>query len=511
MTGQIFCEVPLILTKRFYNKSTDTALLGFKHCMNKEKTLFVFLILIYQLSIAQVTNKITGPLGMYDMVAGYSYSDSTGLDSVTMQSVFRFGEPAITNQAIYNGLPFLPELDTCNQWNCNRIFGIIQPPTEHGVYNQPADTSLFYPFLQSNGPGMIQGGQRFSRLSQLYSGYCGVYLDDWNMDTSITRQVRDAVRGKYVDASGNVCNDCEATTPYNKTIAVIYSANAIPDAMPVIDGLVFSLFHTQDTNYTQIDSDITQLDTNFPNKDITVAIFIANSYLNWANPTSVQYMLAHTLDRYDEGDINGITIFAGVFLLKDRISIGLWDTLGLPQLLDSIYFPYLGQGQGKVYDCSTGNILPGAAIHVFCQGRVSGDTLMRSYQKSGEWGQYEFGLWAGNRNTDSTYYWLIAEAPGYITDTVGFWIGRNDTTTIPPIRMCPGINTTKAYIQAFPNPTNGYTTLEVIADAVTGQLNIFDMLGRKVYSTPLTSAISQLDLSGLSDGTYVVSISDTEG
>ncbi|MGZ2839674.1 hypothetical protein, partial [Pseudomonas aeruginosa] len=88
------------------------------------------------------------------------------------------------------------------------------------------------------------------------------------------------------------------------------------------------------------------------------------------------------------------------------------------------YFPYLGMAQGRVYDCHTGNALTEAFVTVYTAGRLTGDTMMRSRQKTDAGGSFYCGLWAGNRNTDSIYHWLIAEKEGYQSDTVGFWVRR---------------------------------------------------------------------------------------
>jgi hypothetical protein len=480
--------------------------------MRIRTTFLVFTILICQLASAQSINKITGPLSVYHVSPGYCYNDSAGTDSILVQSQFKFGELAFSNQSIDNGFGFVPEIDSCVSWRPNRIFGIIQPPTEHGVYNQTADTALYAPYPQLNGPGMIQGGQRFSQLSQLYGGFSGVILDDWNGDTGITHQVRDAVRGKYVDAAGNVCSECTAATPYNKLITVLYGTGPNPAALPVMDGLFYSLFSGQNCCYTNLDNDINTLRTNWPHKEIMFCIFIDNTNLGWTDPVGVHYLLAHALDRYDDGDINAVNFFAGVFLDKNYMSLSLWDSLALPHWLDSLYFPYLGVGQGNIYDCNTRNLLTGANVHVYCKGKVSGDTLLRSNQKTDANGYYQFGLWAGNRNTDSTYYWIIAEKAGYITDTVGFWIKRNDTTNIPRISLCPGITGSKDYMALYPNPTNGHLTVEVEEEALNGtELDVYDMLGRDVCSVALTSPNSQINLTGLPTGIYLVTVSQSWG
>jgi hypothetical protein len=469
--------------------------------------LLAFVLILDTLSPAQGINKITGPLSVYHISAGYTYNDSTGTDSILVQSQFRFGELAISNQAVDNGFDFVPELDSCISWHANRVFGIIQPPNEHGVYNQPTDTALYAPIPQLSGPGMIQGGQRFSQLSQLYSGFSGVILDDWNMDTGITRLVRDAVRGKYVDGEGNVCSSCVATTPYNKLITVLYGTGPNAGALPVMDGLFYSYFSGQNCCYQFFDNDIDVLRNNFPHKEIMFCIFINNTRLAWTAPDGVHYLLSHALDRYDDGDINAVNFFAGVFLVRESMPLTTWDSLSLPHWLDSLYFPYLGAGQGSIYDCGTSAPLTGANVHVFCHGRVSGDTLLRSNQKTDTTGNYQFGVWAGNRNTDSTYYWIIAEKAGYITDTVGFWIRRNDTTFIPDIGLCPGVTDSRNNISVFPNPNNGTFGVEVPEGSSIGaEMEVYDLLGRKVYSATQTSALTSYQLPVQSDGLYLVVI-----
>ena len=480
--------------------------------MRTKLTLFVLAFFIPHLMPAQGTHKITGPLSVYHIATGYTYSDTSGIDSVLVQSVFKFGELAISNQSVDNGLDFIPELDSCAAWHANRIFGIIQPPNEHGVYNQPGDTALYAPYPQLSGPGLIQGGQRFSRLSQLYGGYSGVIMDDWNWDSAITNKVRQAVRGKPVDAAGNVCTSCAETTPYNKLITVIYNTGVDTAKLYVMDGLFYSYFSGQNCCYQNFDADINILRNNFPNKEIMFCIFVNNTGLGWTQADGIQYLLQHSLDRYDAGDINGVSLFAGPFLLRDYMPLSVWDSLALPQWLDSLYFPFLGEGQGYTYDCNGGGRLSGANVHVYCKGRVSGDTLLRSNQKTDAKGNYHFGLWAGNRNTDSTYYWIIAEKSGYITDTVGFWIKRNQMTDIPPIRLCSGITGSAARIQAYPNPSNRYLTVEVGEAATTATaLDVYDIMGRKVYSAPVTEALSNVDLSSLQDGIYQVIVSQSWG
>lgn len=484
--------------------------------MRAQKVLIALAVFSHFQLMAQSPNRITGPLGVYHIAPGYTYADTQGIDSLPLEDVLRFGEMAIPDQAVDYGMDFIPELDSCQQWRANRIFGIIQPPTERGIYNQPADTALLAPIQQIDSPGMIQGGARFSKLSQLYSGFCGVILDDWNMDTSITHKVHDAILGKPVDAEGNVYSNCPATTPYNKLYCVVYSTAPNPAAMPYVDGLSYWYWATQNCCYTNFDGDITQMRANWPHKEILMGIYISDSDLGWTDPASVQYLLAHAFNRYNDGDINGVIIFRAPVLVKDFITINQWNALALPYWLDSVYYPFIGAGLGKLYDCHTGNALSNAYVNVFCTGRVSGDTMMRSRQLTDANGQYQAGLWAGNRNTDSTYYWAIAEKEGYLTDTISFWIKRNDTTFIPSISLCPApvtstpVNLSADNLHLSPNPSAGVFTVKDAGETPGDKLEIYNMQGQKIYTTTQACSCMPVDLSNQANGIYLVLLKTNE-
>ncbi|MCW3126673.1 MAG: hypothetical protein JWO03_2331 [Bacteroidetes bacterium] len=472
------------------------------------KILLIFLAIVdLGHMMAQSANKLTGPLAIYHISSEYTYSDSMGIDSIPMQDEFRFGEMEISNERSDGRFRFKSGVDSCISWHANRVMGIINPPSEKGVYNQPADTSLYFTH-SVHGTGMIQGAQRFSRLSRLYGPFCGAIFDDWNGDTAITRDMYEALKGKYVDEDGNVYRESIATTPYNRLYTVLYSTAAQPAVMPYMDGLYFSYVDLQNCCYTDLDEDISKLKVNFPGKEIMIAIFLKNSHLGWTDPESIHYMLAHALDRYDDGDINQVCFFAGVYLVRSGISIGQWDSIALPHWLDSLYYPYLGQGQGRIYDCNTGVPLSHAFVRVFCEGRMSGDTLFRSRQMTDAEGHYQSGLWAGNRNTDSTYYWLVAEKEGYYNDTVGFWIKRGSTTTIPDVSLCAAPDPLALdNMIIFPNPgAEGFNVRTNAGGSPGDELEVYNMIGEKTYTTIQTGEYSYVSLSDKPDGVYVIAL-----
>jgi len=489
-----------------------------KHSINKLGTIKIILLYL----IVCVTNhlegqnlkKINGFLGVYHTSTGFIYSDTTGADSVPMQNEFKFGELAFPNQSIDNGFGFISNIDSCINWNSNKIIGIIQPTTEGGVYNQPNDTLLFSPYDIKNEPGMVQGGQRFSKLSQLYGPFCGVIIDDWNSDTLIAHQVRDAVQGKYVDENGNVHYESIATTPYNKLYAVMYDTWLNTSSVQFLDGVSYWYFKNQNCCYTQLDSDILQLRAYWPKRDILIGIYIKNSYLGWTDPNSVHYMLQHSLNSYDNGDINGITFFAGIDLVKSIMPLNQWKAFALPMWLDSLYFPYLGEAGGKIYDCDSNKFLTEVFVRVYCKGRISGDTLMRSRQKSDSTGEFHFGLWAGNRNTDSTYYWAIAEKAGYDNDTIGFWVKRNQYTSIPNLPLCHSkmkiTNNTNGDFLLFPNPANELLNIKS-STILNGEIEITDLIGRANILQTVATFQTTIDISNLKSGLYYLKLKNYYG
>lgn len=479
-----------------------------KAATNLPATYLLFIVLaLWQQNARAQPVRFTGPLAAYHLSNAYSYTDSTGSDSARIQQLYHFGEAAILNGRSDGHFLFSAELDSCDSWHVNRTMAIINPPSERGTYNLPADTSLYFRH-PARGSGMIQGGQRFSRLSQLHGPVCGVILDDWNGDTAITRDVYYAVRGRYVDGDGNVYKESEETTPDNKLYCVLYSTDAHPEVMPYMDGLYFSYATTQNCCYTNLDTDIDLLRANFPHKEIMIATFINNSKLGWTDPTSVRYMLAKGLDRYDNGDISQLCIFAGTLLPTTSMSPRQADSLSLPHFLDSVYFPYLGMARGMVYDCATGSPVQGSFVRIMTRGRLSGDTLFRSRQMADAGGHYSCGLWAGNRSTDSTLYWAIAQKEGYYPDTVSFRVHRGDTATIPDLLLCPGYHALpQGDFQVYPDPVRSGFNLHIAGGLAGGEvLEVYDMAGRRVYYNSVVRDYMYIDMAGAQAGDYVVSL-----
>ena len=385
-----------------------------------------------------VTQKIPGFIGLYHNSTGTIYGGWGWPSGELIQTAFNFGENAVISQAEYYGYAFQTNLvDNCTIWNTNKVYGILRPPTESGVVNQSGDTLLLQPFAQL--PGMIQGAHRFSELSKLYPQISGVIIDDFfenYQDGKITltdlQEIRGALEGKTLDGSGNVEDTSQATTPNLKLYIVVYEDQlGIVDQSVVnsIDGVNLWMHH-QNENYTNFVEYLSTVKQTYPGKGIIVGVYLKNS-LEQMTPKSVHYMLKSSIDMYNEGSINGVLVFSAPWLTQQYISPQRWDSLAIPPLLDSLYYPHLGEAAGTVTDARTGKPISGAIVTV---QRASGKTQLivtrKSTQSSGE---YDFGAWVGE--SSPIVYEIEVEKASYKPETIDVELQPGEKILLPDIQL----------------------------------------------------------------------------
>ena len=413
-------------------------------------------------------------------------------ESTNVQSAFAFGDFWDMNDPSDEGLTFQQWIEmTCGTWNAERFTGVVRPPSEGGVVNVPADTALYAPAWP---PGMIQGAARFSRLSKLHGQIYGINIDDFGgLDTASVHDIRDALKGKVVDAGGVVHHDTPETTPQLKLFVVIYSGHTLPvQFRPFVDGINLWIYN-QNGFYTNIDGYVTSFRSTYPGKEINCGVYIMNGDYGWMTPTCLDYMYRHLLDRYDDGDVNGVMLFAGHWIVMPNITRERWDADRLPALLDEVYYPFVGAGMGRVVD-DEGTPVEGAFVTCRTIGRVSGDLLVRSKKLTDGAGEYRFAGWAGNRTTDSTLYYAVAEKNGVESAPVSAWITRGGETLFPDIllrgpagvgvRPAPGpADQGMLRIEAEPNPFRASTVIRYAAvGAGSTRLRVLDVDGREVVT-----------------------------
>ena len=389
--------------------------------MRITKSLILLLCLCLQAGniAAQTTasKKNQGFLGTYHPFKGTAYGEGGWTEGELLQKAFNFGENAVISQSAYNGYTFAENIENnCKNWDVNKLYGILRPPTEKGLVNQPEDIDLHKPFQSE--PGMIQGARRFSEISKRCPQLSGVIIDDFYNDYSklLTaenlRDIKDALSGKSIDRSGQVDHSSPVTTPNLKLYAVVYEhqLNRIDKTvLDLIDGVSFWVWK-QSENYRNFDRFIETLRRNYPNKEIIAGVYVFNG-AQTPTPASVHHIIERAIDFYAKGQIQGLLIFSAVWMSREKSSPERWRELVLPQFLGRVYYPFLGEAAGRVVDAESKKPIKDALVTV--TRTVSGKPLLAARKFTGERGEYRFGGWAGKNEKERGGYEIKIESDSF--------------------------------------------------------------------------------------------------
>lgn len=331
-----------------------------------------------------------------------------------MQNAFAFGENAVISQAAYNGYTFAENIENnCREWNVNKVYGILRPPTEKGVINQPDDSDLLKPF--SNEPGMIQGARRFSELSKHCPQITGVIIDDFYNDypkllsAEDLRDIKAALLGKRLNEKGRVEHSSPAMTPNLKLYIVIYEhqldKSVDQTVLGAVDGISFWVWK-QNESYARFADYITMIRKNYPEKEILAGVYVFNGKV--MTPASVHYLIERAVEQYGKGEVNGLLIFSAIWMSREKITRGRWDELALPQTLNRFYYPFLGEGSGRVVDAKTREPIKNALATVR-RLTAGGKSLLVARKLTDDKGEYRFGGWAERAKGKSVTYEIRVE------------------------------------------------------------------------------------------------------
>ena len=387
------------------------------------KTFLISFCMLAQtgIGIAQTTTptKFKGFLGTYHPYNGTAYGGGGMTDGELMQKAFDFGANAIVSWARYNGYTFAENVENnCREWDVNKLYGILVPPSEKGTVNQPNDTELLKPF--ASYPGMIQAAHRFSEVSKQCPQLSGAIIDDFYHDfpTTITAtnllDIKGALLGKKVDANGSVDHSSPVTTPNLKLYAVVYEhqidrfnklGQADKAALDLVDGISFWIWK-QNQYHKNLDTYLETIGRDYPNKEILGGIYIFNSA---QTPTSesIHYMFERAVDLYAEGKINSLIFFSAIWLSREKITPERWKELDIANLLNRTYYPFLGEGEGRVIDARTKLPVKNAIVTV--SRIVNGRSLLTARKFTDERGEYRFGGWAGKDKKERVIYEIKIE------------------------------------------------------------------------------------------------------
>ena len=392
------------------------------------KSMRTRVLVVVLLVIAQIGNgpaqtstakKFNGFLGTYHPVNGTAYGGAAGwTEGELMQNAFNFGQNAILVKGSHLKYTFEQNINnSCSEWDVNKVYGILLPPSEYGVVNQPQDSSLLKPFEKE--PGMIQGMHRFSELSKRCPQIDGVIIDDLYNDfpKKITledlRDMKDALSGKRIDEQGNVDHSSPASTPQLKLYFVVYEhhLDITPnkDVLDLIDGVCFWMWKQSD-HYKNFLGYIETVHRLYPGKDVIAGVYVRHS-LETPTVESVHRVMENAIDLYAKGEINGMLIFSAVWLSREETKRQRWDDLALPDFLGRNYYAFLGEASGRVIDSRTKKPVTNALVTV--NRVVNGRVLSVTRKSTDERGEYRFGGWAGRDAREVAKYEVSIEGASF--------------------------------------------------------------------------------------------------
>lgn len=387
----------------------------------------------------QTAEKFKGFLGTYHPVKGTAYGGLGWKDGELIQHAFNFGQNAILVKGSHLGYTFEENINnSCREWDVNKAYGIILPPTEYGAVNQPKDTDVWKPFEKE--PGMIQAAHRFSELSKRCPQISGVIIDDffndYPKDISLTqlRAMKDALLGKRIDENGNVDSSSPVTTPDLKLYIVVYEHHlglkVDPQALELLDGVCFWMWK-QSENYKNFDEYLATVNRSYPNREVIAGVYVRHSQ---AVPTveSVHHIMERAIDAYATGKINGLLIFSAIWLSREETKKERWDALELPQFLGRLYYPFLGEGKGKVIDAKTKMPIRDALVSV--TRLVGGKSLLATRKLTDEQGTYDFGGWAGATKVPASYE-IRVESSSYKPTTMRVQLRAGERVSFTDARL----------------------------------------------------------------------------
>jgi hypothetical protein len=384
--------------------------------------------------------KFKGFLGTYHPYNGTAYGGPGWKEGELMQHAFNFGQNAILVKGSHLGYTFEQNINnSCTGWDVNTIYGIILPPTESGAVNQPKDSDVWKPFEKN--PGMIQAAHRFSELSKRCPQISGVIIDDFfndfpkDMSLDDLRALKDALMGKRIDDNGKVDSSSPVTTPHLKLYIVVYEHHlgltVDPRALELLDGVCFWMWKQTD-NYKNFDSYIDTVSRSYPNKEVIAGVYVRHSREVPIVP-SVHHIMERAVDLYAKGRINGLLIFSAIWLSREECKRERWEDLALPQFLGRIYYPFLGEGTGRVIDAKTKQPIKNAFVSV--NRLVGGKQLLTTRKLTDERGEYRFGGWAGNTKNDRVGYEIRIESASFKPKTMRVHLRANERITFADARL----------------------------------------------------------------------------
>jgi hypothetical protein len=150
---------------------------------------------------------------------------------------------------------------------------------------------------------------------------------------------------------------------------------------------------------------------------------------------SVHHILGRAIDLYAKGKVNGLLIFSAIWLSREECKRERWDELALPQFLGRVYYPFLGEGGGRVVDAKTKKPIVNALVSV--RRVVGGKLLLTTRKLTDERGEYHFGGWAGGGIKERADYEITVESDSFKPRTTRVRLRAGESIKFADARLRP--------------------------------------------------------------------------
>ena len=387
---------------------------------------------------AKLTIIKQGFMGLYHPFKGKVYAGTGINDDEDLYQAYSFGVNGIISDPGYGEYLFRENIEKhCQEFDTNLVYGIIRPPSERGVVNNPNDTELWEPDSPS---GMIQAAARFSRLSTIFPQIRGVIIDDFWANyygSTITledmKNIKGALFGKKMKPDGTIDLESRPTTPDLQLFVVTYGGelrlSPDKDIIDLIDGVNFWLYDQEDS-YSKFDQYLSALQAHYPNKELITGVYIHNGDYGDMSNQSISYLIDKGIQLYENGSSSGILLFSGYWLVKNYISEERSQQIGLSDIFCSKYYPYLGEINCRVVDDVTLRPLQGAKIKIyFNKARL----IAAAGKTTNKQGMFRFSGYAGRSGGVS--YSFTAEKEGYNPYNGSFTMEANKAISLPSVNL----------------------------------------------------------------------------
>ncbi|HKK40568.1 MAG TPA: T9SS type A sorting domain-containing protein [Cryomorphaceae bacterium] len=361
----------------------------------------------------------------------------------------------------------------------------------------------------------------------LYGGGIQVLTGDFRLEAStVSYHNTGQTTGAAVDLSTGKPEIINCTFLQNEVAAIGSAANS--DAAPLITGCTFNGNVTDNSNRPQINLGPSGTDTTF----VTQNIIQGDPSL-----TNVGGM-AFSLLVGGEGHL----VFSGNEVFDNRYGMTVFGANVTSRITDNAFLdndtqqePFLGGSGISITGFGENNHL--ILNNVFV-GNLWGITLITDAKANlGETDNPDIGPggnFFNNNGNEGALYALFNNTENTIFAQGNCWDSSDDDLTLAeaelvishvmddpelgevifdPLGTCSGLSatTTKGIeMNLFPNPSSG--KVNFTSQALIESIEVIDLKGRKVFQqTEFSSAVSQIDLSALPSGFYLVKVETIEG